>query len=580
MRAIVILALFGFAAFAQPRDVDPILKTMADEMVRSRALQLVDRPYYIQYQLEDVEGFSASATLGALLNSNHNKFRAPLIEVRVGDYSFDNTNHVYSSYYPGARYDPSQWPLDDRPAVLRRYLWLATDRAYKTAIEGFSRKRASLRNTALTAEQLPDFSRAEPVRILEPAAKLNLDDAAWTKRVIALSAIFRAYPEIIDSSVDLSAGQGTSYFLNSEGSAQRTPDQLSEIRVRAVAQTSDGMMLRNALVFAADTVQALPPDQEMSRAVRQLADELRALAVAPAGEEYTGPVLFEPAAAAQLFAQALGDNLRATRRPVSDPGRPAPYLPSEFESKIGSRVLPDWMDVVDDATQTDWRGHKLLGHYEVDMEGVPPKPVAVVEKGILKSFLLTRQPVKGFPASNGHARLLGNFGVYSAAAGNLFIKAAQTKPLPDLRKQLIDVCKERGKPYGIVVRKLDYPSTMSVQEFQALATGSMQGGGGSRPLSPPVLAYRVYPDGHEELVRGLRFRGFSSRLLRDIAAASDDAYVFNYVNNGAPFALIGAGGYVAPSTVVAPAVLFDELELERPADELSKPPVVPPPPIE
>ena len=580
MRVLVIAGLFGFAAFAQQAHEDPILKAMGDEMVRSRALQLVDRPYYIQYQVEDIESFSAAATMGALLNASRNKFRVPLIEVRVGDYTFDNTNHIYSSFYNGARYDPSQWPIDDRYNVLRRYLWLATDRAYKTAIDAFSRKRASLGNTAAGAEQIPDFAHAEPVRILQPILKLTLDDATWTKRVVALSAVFRAYPEVIDSSIELSVGQGTSYFITSEGSVQRTPDQLSEIRVRASAQTADGMMLHNTLVFPAENVQSLPAEDEMSRGVRQVADELRALAKAPVADEYSGPVLFEPAAAAQLFAQTLGDNVRATRRPVSDPGRAAPYLPSEFESKIGSRVLPDWMDVVDDATQTDWRGHKLMGHYDVDMEGVPPKPVAVIEKGILKSFLLSRQPVKGFAASNGHARLMGNFAVHSAAIGNLFINASQTKPLPDLRKQMIDLCNQRGKPYGIVIRKLDYPSSISIQEFQALATGSMQAGGGSRPMSPPVLAYRVYADGHEELVRGLRFRGFSSRLLRDITAASDDSYVFNFVNNGLPFALLGAGGYVAPSTVVAPAVLFDEIELERPQEERSKPPVVPSPSID
>jgi TldD protein len=580
MRALLVTVLLGFAAFAQQAHEDPILKAMGDEMARSRALQLVDRPYYIQYQVEDIETFSAGATMGALLNASRNKFRVPLIEVRVGDYNFDNTNHIYSSYYGGARYDPSQWPVDDRYTVLRRYLWLATDRAYKTAIEGYSRKRASLGNTAAGAEQLPDFAHAEPVKIMEPVLKLTLDDAAWTKRVVALSAIFRAYPEIIDSSIELSAGQGTSYLITSEGSVQRTPDQLSEIRVRAAAQTPDGMMLHDTLVFPAENVQSLPAEDEMSRGVRQVADELRALAKAPVADEYSGPVLFEPEAAAQLFAQALGDNVRATRRPVSDPGRASPYLPSEFESKIGSRVLPDWMDVVDDATQKDWRGHKLLGHYDVDMEGVPPKPVALIEKGILKSFVLSRQPVKGFTASNGHARLMGNFAVHSATIGNLFIKASQTKTLPDLRKQMIDLCKERGKPYGIVIRKLDYPSSISIQEFQALATGSMQAGGGSRPLSPPVLAYRVYPDGHEELIRGLRFRGFSSRLLRDITAASDDSYVFNFVNNGLPFALLGAGGYVAPTTVVAPAVLFDEIELERPQEERAKPPVVPSPSID
>jgi hypothetical protein len=577
---LTILAIFSLAAFAQKREEDPILKAMSAEMARSNMLALVDRPYYIQYQIEDVENFSAAATLGGLLTSSRVRFRVPLVDVRVGGYSFDNSNHVFSSYYAGARYDPPQWPIDDRYGVLRRYLWLATDREYKTATEAFSRKRASMLNSAATGDPIADYSRSQPVRILQPILTLRLDNAAWTKRVVDLSAIFRSYPDIMDSSVEVVAGQGTSYYINSEGAIQRTPDQLSEVRVRAMTQTSDGMVLRNGMTFAADNVESLPSDEEMQKAVRQFAEDLRSLTGAPVGEDYSGPVLFEPAAAAQLFAQALGENVRATRRPVSDPGRPAPYVPSEFESKIGSRVLPEWIDVIDDATQADWHGHKLFGHYEADMEGVPPKPVSLVEKGILKSFLLTRQPVKGFAESNGHARLMGNFDVRSAAIGNLFVKASQTKPLPDLKKQLIDTCKERGKPYGLLIRKLDFPSPMSVQEFQSVATGSVQGGGGAHPISPPLLAYRVYPDGREQLIRGLRFRGFSSRMLRDISAASDEDYVLNFVNNGLPFALIGAGGYVAPSTVIAPGVLFDELEFERPQEERSKPPLVPAPPIE
>jgi hypothetical protein len=577
---LAVCALVSFAAFAQKREEDPILKAMAAEMARTNVLALVDRPYYIQYQLEDVENFSASATLGGVLSANRVRFRVPLIDVRVGDYSFDNSNHVFSHYYAGARYDPPQWPLDDRYPVLRRYLWLATDREYKTALEAYSRKRASMRNTASAGDRIPDYSRSQPVRILDPVLKLSLDDAAWTKRVVDLSAIFRAYPEIMDSSVEIVAGQGTSYYINSEGAIQRTPDQLSELRVRAMTQTSDGMVLRSGMTLGADNVALLPSEDEIRKAVRQLAEDLRALTGAPVGEDYSGPVLFEPAAAAQLFAQALGDNVRATRRPVSDPGRPAPYVPSEFESKIGSRVLPEWMDVLDDATQTDWHGHNLFGHYEADMEGVPPKPVNLVEKGILKTFLLTRQPVKSFGESNGHARLVGSYDVRSAAIGNLFVRASQAKPLPELKKQLIEICKERSKPYGLLIRKLDFPSPMSAQEFQTIAAGSMQGGGGAHPISPPLLAYRVYPDGREQLIRGLRFRGFSSRLLRDIIAASDDDYVLNFVNNGLPFALIGAGGYVAPSTVVAPGVLFDELEFERPQEERSKPPLAPAPPIE
>ena len=77
---------------------------------------------------------------------------------------------------------------------------------------------------------------------------------------------------------------------------------------------------------------------------------------------------------------------------------------------MGARVLPDTFDVVDDPTQKEWRGRPLFGSYEVDREGVVPKPLRLIEKGVLKNYLLTRQPVRGYEGSNGRARLPGNFG--------------------------------------------------------------------------------------------------------------------------------------------------------------------------
>jgi hypothetical protein len=273
----------------------------------------------------------------------------------------------------------------------------------------------------------------------------------------------------------------------------------------------------------------------------------------------------------------LGDNLRLPRKPVAEPGRNVNFFPSEFEGRIGGRVLPDWMDVIDDPTQTAWQGKPLVGFYAFDFEGVKPKPVSVIEKGVLRSFLTTRQPIKNSPASNGHARLPGAYGTRMAAISNLFVKAAQPTPLADLKTRLIQLCKDRDKPYGMLVRKLDFPFSADNGEVQTLSAASMQSGGSARPVSPPVLIYRVYPDGREELVRGLRFRGVSSRSLRDILAASTETALFDYINNGAPLARLGAGGFLAPAAVIAPGLLFEEMELERPQDQLQKPAVVPPP---
>lgn len=587
MRGLFVVAMLAAAAVSAqapgpkiPAD-DVILRAMRDELDRSRALRvaaLEDRPYYIEYELEDVNTFSISASLGALINVSAGHGRAPSLSVRVGGYDFDNTNHVLTGRFSGSRFDQERWPLDNNYAALRHNLWLATDRAYKGALESIARKRSSLRNTA-ARDTTADFSKAEPVNLILPVNRGSADEAVWKKRTIGLSHIFNSYPEIFSSGVDMSAYIGTSYMLTSEGTVQRVPEDLLSLTARAQAQAADGMQVHDSVFFQSLAIEGLPSELDLTRGITQVADNVRALLKAPPGEAYSGPVLFEARAAAQLFAQVLGDNVKVSRRPVTDPGgRTPPQVVSELESKIGSRILPEWMDVVDDPTQKEWRGRPLVGFYHTDMEGVAGAPVQIVEKGVFKNFLLTRTPVKGVPAaSNGHARLSGNYGARSAAISNMFVRASQTKPLADLKKQLIEMCQQRNKPYGILIRKLDYPSTASLQELRSLVAAP---NGGLRAVSPPALAYRVYPDGREELIRGLRFRGVSTRSLRDITAASDENAAFDFINNGAPFAFSGLGGYLAPATVLSPSLLFEEMELEVPQEERSKPPLVPPPPFE
>jgi hypothetical protein len=560
-----------------PVEKDTLLRAMKDELHRSRDLRIIslDLPYFIEYRVADESTFSVRASLGALVASGQSTVRLPLVNVRVGDYAFDNTDHIYSEAYSGSRYDPEQLSLDGDYMGYRHELWLATDRAYKTAEDAIARKRSSLKNMNLP-DQIPDFSKAPPVQAVLPVSRQTVNETAWKDRVVKLSAVFDAYPRVLSSGVEMQITQATNYLANSEGTVLRTPENLAFIRVVAHGLTSDGTQVRDAQVVQAFDAGGLPAETELHRQVTEVADHVTALSQAAAGEAYDGPVLFEAAAAAQLFGQLLGDNLKITRKPVVDAGRNAPYVPSELENRIGSRILPDWMDVVDDPTQTEWRGHTLLGHYLYDIEGVTPAPLALVEKGTLKNFLLTRTPVlKSFDSSNGRARMTGSYGADEPGFGNLFVRATETVPLPDLKKKLMDLCRERSKPYGMLVRKLDYPSSASVDELRRMAQSS----GNQRLVSPPLLVYRVYPDGREELVRSLRFHGVSTRSFKDILAASDESYVFDFVDSNAPFALMGAGSFTTSASVIAPSLLFDEMELEPVQEETPKPPIVPSPPL-
>ncbi len=540
------------------RNQDQLLRAMQDELKRSNELARMGglvAPYYIEYRTEDTVSHGVGASLGALIESVDNAYRVPMVRVRVGNYDFDNTNHIYSEAYGGRRYDPDRLSLDDNYLAFREVYWLATDRAFKTAEDAIARKRSSLKNMSLP-DALPDFSKAPPAQLILPIERKPIAMDAWKKEVIKLSTVFGAYPQVLTSGVEMQTSQSTNYVLNSEGTVLRLPEDLAYIRVAARGLAADGTDVHDAEVFQAFEADELPKEEELTRASKEIAEHVTALSRAPAGESYDGPVLFEAPAAAQLFGELLGDNLKLTRKPIADPGRVPALVASELENRVGSHILPDWMDVVDDSTQTKFGGHTLLGHYLYDVEGVAPKPVTLVEKGVLKTFLLTRTPVfKDFPGSNGHARFTGSFGDQAPGFGNLFIRASQTTPASGMKQKLIDMCKERNKPYGILIRKLD-------------SAGSAAAG---HSVAAPLLAYRVYPDGREELVRSLQFHGVTTRSFKDIVSASDENYVLDLIDTNP------RGTFITTASVIAPAVVFDELELAPVEEETPKPPIVPAP---
>lgn len=576
-----LLCISVLAAAAQaPVQDDALLRAMRAELDRARDLRVVSLapPYYIEYSVHDSRMLSISATLGALADVREEHVRLPRIRVRVGDYKFDNGNYIYSDSLVATRYALGPLPIDNHELALRQYFWLATDVAYKSALQAIARKQAALRNLTVT-DQIPDFAKAPPITLVVPASRQAIDQEAWKTSVRSLSAVFAAYPQVLASAAEFHSTQGSLYFVNSEGTTVRVPESSVSFQVRATALAPDGMTLRDwASVMALDP-RTMPAEPQLRRATEAVAENLTALARAPIGESYTGPVMFEPLAAAQLLADLFGRNLGQRRRPVSEPGRTLSITESEFEGRVDSRIMPDWMDIVDDPTAKEWNGHPLFGNYLVDLEGVVPAPLAIVEKGMLKNMLATRQPVKGREESNGRARLFSGFGANAPAFGNLIVRATGTSTLAELKQKLIDLCRQRNKPYALLIRKMDFPSTASGSELQRIAARMAQDGGGGRMVSLPLLVYRVYPDGREELLRGMRLKGVSTRSLRDILAAGGDPVVFDYLENGAPFAVSGAASFVAECSIVAPGLLFEELQLERSEEELPKPPVVPPPPL-
>ena len=557
---------------------DTLLWAMMSEVRRAR--QLVGygvAPFFVELGVDEGDNVTLSASLGVPFAPQRSRFRLQMPNVHVGSAALDNTGYIGSGYYTGTHFDSDLISSDNELYSLRASFWLGLDRAYKTGVEAIGKKQAAL-SSYTAQDRLPDFQSAPRISILQDLRKPAFDETRWNERVRALSAEFRALPGILSADSEFTWSSGSFYYCNSDTSVMRFPDRLAILKLRATAALEKGGDVYHGVQFAAAEPSGLPDDAELKRVAAETAAELTALTVAPEGESYTGPVLFEARAAAQLFAEVFGQELAIMRKPVAEKGRDVPVPQSSLENKLGSRVLPTWMSLRDDATRRDWNGTALAGFYEADLEGVVPTPVTLIEKGILKSYLTTRQPVKGVSGSNGHARLPGAFGARTARNGNLFLEASETLPDAQLRQRLVDMIKQQGKPYGLLIRRMDYPSLAAGSALREMAMKQMRSGGGVRLYSSPLLAYRLYADGREELVRGLRFKNFGTRTFRDILAAGATPALFQYVDNGAPTAISGGGSYIVGCASVAPAVLFEEMDLEPASEETARLPLVPPPP--
>ncbi len=526
---------------------DPVLRAMADELQRSVSeLQFKDleKPYFIQYNVLDQERYRASATFGALTASDVSRARILQAQVRVGDYEFDNSEFVTGPGFQGA--PPAgvttQTVIENDYDAIRHALWLATDAAYKQSVEQLARKLAFVQNK-IRGDQISDFSKENAVTAVRGRRGLEVNKSRWEKQVREWSAIFKDFTQIQESNVVFEAQLTHRYLVNSEGTRTLQPSMLVFVEIDAGTEAPDGMRLRHWIPFNAGSFDQLPPAQEITKAIRQMATDLTALRSAPVLDaDYSGPVLFTGQASAEMFARVLVPNLSGQRLPLSDQQQPQTTR-SELLDRLNRPVLPRFLSVFDDPTTQRIGDQELLGHYSIDDQGVPARRVSLIEQGVLKNFLMSRRPAKDMPQSNGHGRS-GLPGRETAQIGNLFIQSSEGKSYEDLKQQLIKMCREENLQYGILIRALDTD--------------------GRSPIGVPVLTYKVYvADGHEELIRGAFAQGIPIRSLRQIEAVGNDAFVVNRLS--------GSNELPTPTSIVAPSVLLEEIELKRPTGTQQRP---------
>ncbi len=577
---------------AQQGDADHTLEAMRDELHRSRdRLQIpgLERPYFIEYRLLDLDMRTVSASFGALLSSTTSRNRFMSVEVRVGDYKLDSSNFVTDESFRGFIGSTGQVGIDRDYNSLRQDLWLATDQAYKEALDTLSRKRGFLRSLARPPD-IADLSQEKPVVLVTPHAEPDWTSRNWDEEAKAVSAVLRAFPELYSTRVTYHLIYATTYLMNTEGTEIRVSKSLAAIEASLETHADDGMPLHHFYATYAQRPADLPLSDVVRKEIERVGRELVALRAAPPAQDYVGPVLFEAPAAGSLLAQMLGPSLSGARPPLS-------MLPmfdqimermggrSEWTGRLGTRVLPPSVTLVDDPSARDFHGQPLVGGYGVDEEGVKADRVLLVENGMLHNLLMSRRPGPDFDHSNGHGRA-AFLGDARPMISNLFLISSEAQNPPELRKRFFDACRAEGRQWCLVVRKMDNPAlAIHHQEDLSEMIGGLAAGAASGDRMP-LLVYRVnVADGHEELVRGARLIGLNLRTLRNLAGIGDDASVLSFAQSqaagfaGTALAAFGTAQGGVPSAVVAPSLLFEEVEARGARGSPRRLPLVPPPPL-
>ena len=523
---------------------DAVLRAMSDELQRSVAelrLGNLDKPYFIQYVVLDEEEYTAQATFGALTSSDQTHQRYVQVQARVGTYDFDNSEFVSGPAGPSTGV-LLQSVLDNDYSGLRHTLWLATDSAYKQAVEVLARKRAFVQNK-IQETQPPDFSKEPPTNAISPARQLDFDKARTEARMREWSRIFKEFPEVQTSNVRLVARLTDRYLVNSEGTRTLQPTMIVSLEVNASTQSSDGMRISHTIPFNGRNFEQLPSPESIAQSIRQLASDLTALRSAPVLDaNYSGPVLLTGQASAEMFARVLAPNLSGQRGPMFE-RQQQENIASDLLDRMNRPVLPAYFSVFDDPAQIRAGDKNLIGYYQVDDQGIPSQRVSLVEDGLLRNMLMSRRPGKHRNQSNGHGRS-GYPGRETAQIGNLFIAANEGKNYEELKQELIKLGKTERLEYAVIIKSLD--------------------SSGRGQIGIPILTYKVFmADGREELVRGATVRGLSVQSLRHIQAAGNDIFVANR--------LTGTRGAETPVSVIAPSVLLEEMELERAASVQQRP---------
>ncbi|HVK84440.1 MAG TPA: metallopeptidase TldD-related protein [Kofleriaceae bacterium] len=569
---------------------DDILDAIAEEMNRAMTSLVIPgapRPYHISYKITEVDVNDAAASLGQTTSKRNRHFVNLEARVRVNNEQLDNSNFAVANAEEIDAVVGITLPLEATPRIARRAAWLVTDSAYKEALMQLRAKLESRRAAGTLQKDVPSWTAEKPVISEDPVLVAELEKLEDLEaRAKAISATFRDQPHIRDSRVAVTSYLERRWYLTTEGTSVTDTRRASGVVIVASGQAADGTPLSQYFLRYGHTAADLPNDKELTAEAKTLSDTIAQLGKAPVMDRYRGPVLFEGEGAVGLIRFTLAPHLGGTPVPEGINPQEAKTFGGAFANQVGLRVLAPNLAIYDDPTATEGAGKALIGGYKIDDEGVAAQRVDVVKDGFLKSLLLSRTPSAKGQRSNGHARRTAEGGAYHGSATNLFVVGKNGVPRSALRARLLSAARAAGNKYGLVIRKLDDAAITAAPEFSRRELVQLIKSTDQQLPPPAVLAYRVYPNGKEELVRGVQLAEIPMQTWEDVLGVSKETTTYNFLaaaesqlqlrlGGGTDEGFVPSGGI--ESGIITPDLLFKRLDVQgvssgsRPAPILPKP---------
>ncbi len=528
-----------------------VIQAMEKELKRSQEklkLEGYETPYFISYQIKDNEYYSIKGKYGAIASSDHDRIRRLFVDVRVGNYDFDNSIKGRSGGSVPF-HDALDVPVDNDPDAIRAALWQVTDLAYKDALTQYFNKKAN-NVQKIKDKNTKSFTREKSHDYYGPELGLTFNPSKWEDSIRDISSVYKNYRELINADIVITAQKETVYFVNTEGTSYIRDEVLYSIDAQVTTRANDGKAISNYRNLYYVSPQGIPSVKELKSIVNEMVEETLEMREAEVLSPVSVPALLEPEAAGVVFHEAVGHRLEGERQIDDDEGQ-------TFKEKVGEKVIPSFLSIVDDPSMKDFNGTHLMGYYPFDDQGVPGERVVLIEEGILRNFLLSRTPVNGFDSSNGHGR--ASYGrAPIARMSNTIIESNSEYSNEKLKELLIEEVKRQNKPFGLLIKRMKGGETnTSSYNFQAYR-------------ATPVAIYKVDPKtGEETPVRDIEIVGTPLVSINKIIATGNDYSVFN--------GFCGAESGYIPVSTVAPSILVSEIEFQRKSSKKEKPPLLPPP---